>query len=91
MELFQDLHLDFSQEISKNKDLEKYINQAVSDPKVFSQYENPLEKPEAPKLNTDFSNYFIIAGLPKVSQEKQVKLLDIIMKVFKKKGCDFVK
>lgn len=91
MELFQDLNLDFSQEIAKNKDLEKYINQAVADPKVFSQYENPLEKPEAPKLNTDFSNYFIMAGLPKVGQEKQPKLLDLLVKIFKKKGCDFIR
>ena len=41
---------------------------------------DPLLNPNAPKLNDDFSNYFVINNLPKAEEAKIVKLKALIMK-----------
>ena len=45
---------------------------------------------DAPKLNEDFSNIFIISNLPKAEAEKLPKLKSVIMKIFTKKGADYI-
>ena len=41
---------------------------------------DPLLLPNAPKLNDDFSNYFVINNLPKAEEAKVGKLKALIMK-----------
>jgi RNA recognition motif-containing protein len=39
---------------------------------------DPLTLPDAPKLNDDFSNYFVVNNLPKCEEEKIPKLVQLI-------------
>ena len=41
--------------------------------KVMSA-QDPLLQPDAPKLDDDFSNYFIINGLPIIKKEEEAKI-----------------
>ena len=47
---------------------------------------NPLETPNAPKLNDNFSNFFVINNLPKIPAEKIPKLVMVIQKSLQKKN-----
>lgn len=42
--------------------------------------------PDAPKLNDDFSNYFVVNNLPKAKEEKIPKLKAIFEKAIQKKN-----
>jgi len=77
-------------DIQKNPDLEKFINEVVGNTDFMKKFYDPLDQPKAPILNDDFSNYFIIAGLPKAQKEKLPKLLEIVIKIFTKKGVTFI-
>lgn len=46
----------------------------------------PLESPDAPKLNEDFSNYFVINNLPKCEEAKVSKLKSMIIKASAKQN-----
>lgn len=47
---------------------------------------DPLTLTDAPKLNDDFSNYFVINNLPKCKEDKLPKLIDLIEKALNKKN-----
>lgn len=47
---------------------------------------DPLTLPDAPKMNDDFSNYFVINNLPKCKEDKLPKLLTLIEASLKKKN-----
>ena len=47
---------------------------------------DPLTLPDAPKMNDDFSNYFVINNLPKTKEEKLPKLVALIETSLKKKN-----
>lgn len=47
---------------------------------------NPLDASNAPKLNDDFSNYFVINNLPKCAAEKLPKLESLIRKTLEKQN-----
>ena len=69
-------------------ELQSYIKRAAET--VLAKFENPLDDKEAPQLQTDFSNICILAGLPKVGDDKLDKLIDVLIKQILKKGIDFV-
>ena len=80
--------LDFSDEIADNPELEKYIKEACESYEL--EFRDPLSDVEAPKLDEDFSSYFLLCGLPKVEEEKREKLLNVITKIFTKLNIDFI-
>jgi len=47
---------------------------------------DPQTLPDAPKLDADFSNYFVINNLPKCKEEKIAKLATLIESTLKKKA-----
>ncbi len=47
---------------------------------------DPLTLPDAPKMNDDFSNYFVINNLPKCKEDKVPKLVTLIETSLKKKN-----
>jgi hypothetical protein len=47
---------------------------------------DPMTLPDAPKLNDDFSNYFVINNLPKCKEDKLPKLITLIETSLKKKN-----
>ena len=49
---------------------------------------DPLSANDAPKLNDDFSNYFVINNLPICEEEKIPKLMALIKKVFSNKKIE---
>jgi len=51
---------------------------------------DPLLLPNAPKLDEDFSNYFVINNLPKCEEAKVAKLNDLIKKTLQKQNL-FIK
>ena len=83
MNILEEFGINFDAEIEKNPDLKWFIDEAIKNNKdLFTEYENPLERPDAPKLNDDFSNYFVIAGLPIVGEDKKQKLIEHIVNIF---------
>jgi hypothetical protein len=47
---------------------------------------DPLSLGDAPKMNDDFSNYFVINNLPKCKEDKLPKLITLIETSLKKKN-----
>lgn len=47
---------------------------------------DPLTLPDAPKMNDDFSNYFVVNNLPKCKMEKLPKLTTLLESTLKKKN-----
>jgi len=45
-----------------------------------------LTLPDAPKMNDDFSNYFVINNLPKCKEDKLPKLITLIETSLNKKN-----
>ena len=64
--------LDFSAELAENPELAEYVRQACIN--VVNNVDEPLSKPDAPKLNEDFSKYFVINNLPKCDEARAKKL-----------------
>lgn len=48
--------------------------------------QDPLSLTDAPKMNDDFSNYFVINNLPKCKEEKIPKLVSLLEATIKKKN-----
>lgn len=82
------LGIDFDKEIEKDPEVAEHLEAAALVEAM--KYEDPLAKPDAPVLDTDFKNFFIIAGMPKVGKDKLQKLNDKLFKVLAKRGVDFV-
>jgi translation initiation factor 3 subunit B len=80
--------LDFSEEIAKSPELEKYIKKECENYEMT--FVHPMDQEDAPKLNSDFKNYFLLCGLPIVDSTKKDKLITVLGKIFEKKNIDFV-
>jgi len=52
--------------------------------------ECPLDTKEAPKLDTDYSKYIIMTGLPVCDEAKSLKFNKLLIKLFQKQKYDFV-
>lgn len=77
----------FEEEIKTNPELSEHLRQAC-----FSnayQVEDPRKKPEAPKLDDDFSKYLVINNLPICDAEKSKKLIQLLIKLYQKKELTF--
>ena len=49
------------------------------------QVDDPKTRPEAPKLNDDFSKYFVVNNLPKTDEARSKKLKTLLVKLLGKK------
>lgn len=75
--------MDFTQECEDNPELKAYLVGAINANSVG--LENPLELPECPKLDNDFSKMVLLNGLPICkSEEKWMKLTQLLVKIAKK-------
>ena len=75
--------LNFDAEIEANPELADYIRSACAS--NVNQVENPRLRADAPKLDEDFSKYFLINNLPKCDKEKSKKLTQLLVKLYQKK------
>jgi hypothetical protein len=80
-------NLNFDKEIEENVELAEHIKYAVINQGIT--HSTPLARPEAPKLDEDFSKYFVINNLPKVDGEKAKKLIQLLIRLFAKKNLQF--
>ena len=64
--------ISFDEEINQNAELADYIRTACAS--NVNQVENPRTRADGPKLDEDFSKYFLINNLPKCDAEKSKKL-----------------
>ena len=76
--------IDFKEEIAKNEELADFIRSACA--QNVNQIDNPRVRPDAPKLDEDFSKYFIINNLPKCNEAKSKKLIELLIKLYQKKN-----
>ena len=53
-----------------------------------AKFVEPLNNANAPKLNDDFSNYFVINNLPKCEESKVSKLKGLILKTTTKQNLN---
>lgn len=65
--------LNFEEEITQNPELADYIRSACAS--NVNAVEDPRKLSDAPKLDTDFSKYFLINNLPKCDEAKSKKLI----------------
>ena len=86
LEKLQSLYpqFDFEDEIKEKPELAEFLRVAVQ--KHAMVVVDPLTLNDAPKLNDDFSNYFVINNLPKCKEEKLPKLITLIETSLKKKN-----
>lgn len=70
--------LDFSEELKKNPHLADHLIKEIQ--REASKVTDPLAKENAPKLDEDFKEYFVINNLPKCAEEKIAKLKGVITK-----------
>ena len=82
LKVFPDM--DFTQELADKPELSKYMRGALNSKSLG--LENPLELSSAPTLDSDFSKFVLLNGLPKVNEEKAEKLKKLIVKLFLKKS-----
>ena len=80
--------INFDEEITADPELKTYLEKICEERQLL--YTEPLEQEQAPRLNEDFSNTFIISNLPLTDQAKVPKLKKLLMKIFKKKGADYI-
>ena len=76
--------LDFTEELEKDPALWEYLRKSINAHAPAIQ--PPLNDPNAPELNDDFSNYFVINNLP-ITEEAKVQSLKekIVNKVLGKR------
>lgn len=65
MQLYPDM--DFKEECEKTPELQNYLVGAINTNSVG--LENPMDMPECPKLDTDFSKLVLLNGLPKCDEK----------------------
>lgn len=77
--------MNFDEEIKGNLELGEHITSACSS--MVNSVEDPIKThPNAPKLDTDFSKYFLLNNLPKCDSAKAPKLKTLLVKLFTKKN-----
>ena len=70
--------IDFTEELTAQPHLAEYLQKQIQFEAV--KQTDPLRNADAPKINEDFSNYFVINNLPKCEEKKVPKLKEIIIK-----------
>jgi len=75
--------LEFSEDLDKTPELAEFLRMEIA--QYAMRVTDPLGMTDAPKFNDDFSNYFVINNMPKVSQEKLPKLVGLIGTTLNKK------
>mmetsp|Transcript_216 Transcript_216/g.392 ORF Transcript_216/g.392 Transcript_216/m.392 type:complete len:732 (+) Transcript_216:22-2217(+) len=81
VEIFPEM--DFSKELEEKPELSKYLRGSIN--QLSTLVEPPLSLKEAPELDSDFSKYIVINGLPLCDEKKAQKLIMLIIKLFGKK------
>ena len=76
--------MDFTKELEENDQLSKYLRDAIN--KNSLGLENPLEEPDCPKLDDDFSKMILMNGLPKCDEKKASRFTTLLIKLFSKKN-----
>lgn len=76
--------LKFDAEVEQQEELAEYIRQACVN--NVNQVEDPRKRADAPKLDEDFSKYFLINNLPKCNEAKSKKLIELLIKLYQKKN-----
>jgi hypothetical protein len=64
--------LDFEEDLRENPDVADFLKEKIQDKAMDAQ--DPLLLPDAPKLNQDFTNYFIINNIPTIKKEEEAKV-----------------
>ncbi len=77
-------NFNFDAEVTERPELADFLRNAVQ--KAAMTLIDPLTLPDAPKMNDDFSNYFVINNLPKCKEDKVPKLVTLIETSLKKKN-----
>ena len=75
-QLFPDM--DFTEDLTEKPHLGQYLQNQIKF--EAARQTDPLLNANAPKLDEDFSNYFVINNLPKCEEKKVAKLKDLIIK-----------
>jgi len=76
--------INFDSEVEQNEELSDFIRQAcVSN---VNQVEDPRKRADAPKLDDDFSKYFLINNLPICNEAKSKRLIELLIKLYQKKN-----
>jgi hypothetical protein len=75
--------LNFEEDILEKPELADYIRSACA--ANVNQVENPRLRTDAPKLDEDFSKYFLINNLPRCDEAKSKKLISLLTKLYQKK------
>ena len=70
LEVFPDI--DFTKELEEKPELSKYLAGSINQNSM--KLDNPLDLPECPILDEDFSKYILLNGLPKCDEAKAAKL-----------------
>ena len=73
---FEDL--DFTEELEKEPALWEYLRRSILS--HAPEIQPPLNDPNAPELNDDLSNYFVINNMPVAPEEKVPKLFALVHK-----------
>jgi hypothetical protein len=76
--------VNFDAPIAENAELADYIRSACAH--NVNQIDNPRTRSDAPKLDEDFSKYFVINNLPKCNEAKSKKLIELLIKLYQKKN-----
>jgi hypothetical protein len=79
--------MDFTEELAEKPTLSNYLRSSIN--KFSLNIDDPLESETCPKLDTDFSKFIILNGLPKAKPDKLQKLNDILLKILNERlGCN---
>ena len=76
--------ISFEKEIVENTELSEYIRSSCANNIIT--LDDPRLRADAPKLNEDFSKYFVINNLPICDAEKSKKLIQLLIKLYQKKN-----
>ena len=76
--------ITFDEEVQQNVELSDYIRVACAS--NVNQVENPRLRADAPKLDEDFSKYFLINNLPRCDADKSKKLTQLLIRLYQKKS-----
>ena len=76
--------LNFDKELEEKPELAEYIRSACA--YMSNGLEDPNKSANVPKLDKDFSKYFVVNNLPKCDEAKSKKLKLLLTKILDKKG-----
>ena len=79
--------ISFEAEIKESIELSEYLKNACSNNHLA--LEDPRKISDAPKLNEDFSKYFVINNLPVCTEEKSKSLTTLLIKLYQKMNINF--